>query len=57
MDNVIVIRSPQEIAAEINAIRRRAARQLLEDSVEVGRLAGRELPVQLHRGEQLDEAL
>lgn len=31
-------RSPQEIAAEINAIRRRAARQLLEDSVEVGRL-------------------
>ena len=38
MDNVIVIRSPQEIAAEINAIRRRAARQLLEDSVEVGRL-------------------
>ena len=38
MDNVIIIRSPQEIAAEINAIRRRAARQLLEDSVEVGRL-------------------
>lgn len=39
MDNpVIVYRSPQEIAAEINAIRRRAARQLLEDSVEVGRL-------------------
>ena len=38
MDNIIVIRSPQEIAAEINAIRRRAARQLLEDSVEVGRL-------------------
>ena len=37
-NNVIVIRSPQEIAAEINAIRRRAARQLLEDSVEVGRL-------------------
>lgn len=31
-------RSPQEIAAEINAIRKRAARQLLEDSVEVGRL-------------------
>lgn len=38
MDNVIIIRSPAEIAAEINAIRRRAARQLLEDSVEVGRL-------------------
>ena len=38
MDKVIIIRSPQEIAAEINAIRRRAARQLLEDSVEVGRL-------------------
>lgn len=37
-NNVIVIRSPQEIAAEINAIRRRAARELLEDSVEVGRL-------------------
>lgn len=37
-NNVIVIRSPQEIAAEINAIRRRAVRQLLEDSVEVGRL-------------------
>lgn len=37
-NNVIVIRSPQEIAAEINAIRRRATRQLLEDSVEVGRL-------------------
>ena len=35
---MIIIRSPQEIAAEINAIRRRAARQLLEDSVEVGRL-------------------
>lgn len=38
MDNIIVIRTPAEIAAEINAIRRRAARQLLEDSVEVGRL-------------------
>ena len=37
-NNIIVIRTPQEIAAEINAIRRRAARQLLEDSVEVGRL-------------------
>lgn len=37
-NNVIVIRTPAEIAAEINAIRRRAARQLLEDSVEVGRL-------------------
>ena len=35
---IIVIRTPAEIAAEINAIRRRAARQLLEDSVEVGRL-------------------
>ena len=38
MADMIIIRSPQEIAAEINAIRRRAARQLLEDSVEVGRL-------------------
>lgn len=37
-NNIIVIRTPAEIAAEINAIRRRAARQLLEDSVEVGRL-------------------
>lgn len=37
-DNIIEIREPQTIAAEINAIRKRAARQMLEDSVEVGRL-------------------
>lgn len=37
-DTVIEIREPQTIAAEINAIRKRAARQMLEDSVEVGRL-------------------
>lgn len=37
-NTVIEIREPQTIAAEINAIRKRAARQMLEDSVEVGRL-------------------
>lgn len=38
MNNTIILRTPDVIAAEINTIKRTTAKYVLEQSIEIGRL-------------------